>query len=82
MKDKVISLDTGEDYYIFEELDYNDRKFALGAKCDLDKDTLNDEELEVLEISVNDGELVIIEVSDDDLARDVTERILSKIRNS
>lgn len=82
MKDKVISLNTGEDYYILEELDYNSRKFALGSKCDLEHDTINEDELELFEIIINEEDLAIIEVRDDVLSREVTERILSKIRNS
>lgn len=82
MKDKVISLNTGQDYYILEELDYNNRKFALGSKCDLEHDTINEDELELFEIIINEGDLAIVEVRDDDLAKIVTNNILEKIRNS
>lgn len=82
MKDKVISLNSGEEYYILEELGYNGKKYALGLKCDLEHDTANEDELELFEISMNDGELVILDVTDDKLATEVTNRILEKIKNS
>ena len=60
MKDKVISLNSGEEYYILEELSYNSKKYALGLKCDLEHDIANEDELELFEISMNDGNLVYI----------------------
>lgn len=82
MKDKVISLNSGEEYYILEELEYNDRKFGLGLKCDLEHDTANEDELELFEISMDDGNLVILNVTDQELATEVTNRILEKIRKN
>ena len=82
MKDKVISLNSGEEYYILEELEYNDRKFGLGLKCDLEHDTANEDELELFEISMNDDNLVILDVTDEELAAKVTNKILEKIRKN
>ena len=82
MKDKVISLNSGEEYYILEELEYNDRKFGLGLKCDLEHDTANEDELELFEISMNDGDLIILDVIDDNLATEVTDKILEKKRKN
>lgn len=82
MKDKVISLNSGEEYYILEELSYNSKKYALGLKCDLEHDIANEDELELFEISMNDGNLVILDVTDEELAAKVTNRILEKIRKN
>ena len=82
MKDKVISLNSGEEYYILEELGYNGKKYALGLKCDLEHDTANEDELELFEISMNDGELVVLDVTNEELATEVTNRILEKIRKN
>ncbi len=82
MKDKVISLNTGEEYYILEELEYNHKKFGLGLKCDLEHDTVNEDELELFEISINNDNLVILNVTDNELATVVTNKILEKIRKN
>lgn len=82
MKDKIIKLQTGEEYYILEEINYEDKKYILGTKCNLEKDEINEEELTLLNVSIKDNELVINNVKDQQLAEIVTEKILDKIKNS
>ena len=79
MKDKVIEIGNQDNIYVIEELDYQNKKYILGAKCDLEKDELQKDELVLMEVSFKDGELVVKDV-DDEMAVTVTELIQQKMR--
>lgn len=79
MKDKVIEIDNQDNIYVIEELDYQNKKYILGAKCDLEKDEVQKDELVLMEVSFKDGELVVKDV-DDEMAVTVTELIQQKMR--
>lgn len=80
MKNKIITLKNGKDFYIIEELNYNDKKYILGSECDLEKDQINEEELDLFELSIKDGDLIINNV-EDETAQIVTNLIIKKIRS-
>ena len=79
MKDKVIEIGNQDNIYVIEELDYQNKKYILGAKCDLEKDEVEKDELVLMEVSFKDGELVLKDV-DDEIAVTVTELIQQKMR--
>ena len=79
MKDKVIEIGNQDNIYVIEELDYQNKKYILGAKCDLEKDEVQKDELVLMEVSFKDGELVVKDV-DDEIAVTVTELIQQKMR--
>ena len=79
MKDKVIEIGNQDNIYFIEELDYQNKKYILGAKCDLEKDEVQKDELVLMEVSFKDGELVVKDV-DDEMAVTVTELIQQKMR--
>lgn len=79
MKDKVIEIGNQDNIYVIEELDYQSKKYILGAKCDLEKDEVQKDELVLMEVSFKDGELVVKDV-DDEMAVTVTELIQQKMR--
>lgn len=79
MKDKVIEIGNQDNIYVVEELDYQNKKYILGAKCDLEKDEVEKDELVLMEVSFKDGELVVKDV-DDEMAVTVTELIQQKMR--
>lgn len=81
MKDSVINLSTGVSYYVLEEVIHNDRKFLLGAQCDLDSDNINTEELFLMEAKGTGDNLVVDEIYDDDLAKEVTILLMNKFQN-
>lgn len=82
MKGKILKLKTGVSYYILEELLHNNKKYALGAECDLEKDNINEDELVVMEIKLLDNELIIDEIYDDNIAMEVTRLFQEKIQKS
>lgn len=79
MKDKVIEIGNQDNIYVIEELDYQNKKYILGAKCDLEKDEVQKDELVLMEVSFKNGELVVKDV-DDEMAVTVTELIQQKMR--
>ena len=79
MKDKVIEIGNQDNIYVIEELDYQNKKYILGAKCDLEKDEVEKDELVLMEVSFKDGELVVKDV-DDEMAVTVTELMQQKMR--
>ena len=54
VKDKIIELENGINYYVIEEIDHNDKKYVLAAMCDLEKEEVNEEDYIVMEIKIED----------------------------
>lgn len=82
VKDKVIQMEDGKNYYVLEEVEYLNRKFLLSLECDLDKDTINEEDYLVMELVLENNDLVIKRVLDENITKTVVVMLLQKIRNS
>lgn len=82
MKDKIIELKNGINYYVLEELVYNNKKYIFGAECDLEKDTIKENDFIVMEVTLKDNELVLDDITDDNIAQIVTNMFMDKFRNS
>lgn len=80
VKDKIIELENGINYYVIEEIDHNDKKYVLAAMCDLEKEEVNEEDYIVMEIRIEDDALVTKNIHDDNIARIVTEKLIEKVR--
>ncbi|MBR3161118.1 MAG: hypothetical protein IKF19_00100 [Bacilli bacterium] len=81
MKDRIITLNSGINFYIIEELEYQNKKYILGSKCDLKKEIINQEELDLFEISIKDNNLVLNNV-EDKTAQIITSIIIEKIQQN
>ena len=82
VKGKILQVTCTLDYYIFEELVYNGRKFVLGAVCDIKNDLINTNQLFVQEIKYIDNKLIASEIQDQELAKTVTEKLLELYRTN
>lgn len=82
MKDKVIKLHNDKDYYILEELEYFGHLYALAAECDLEKDTINENELFLMEVRIENDRLIAEEVPDEDRAREVIKEFQKKMQEN
>ena len=82
VKDKVIQMEDDKNYYVLEEVEYLNRKFLLSLECDLDKDTINEEDYLVMELVLENNDLVIKRVLDENITKTVVVMLLQKIRNS
>lgn len=79
-KDKIIELTNGINYYILEEVSYNNKKYVLAGECDLDKDAMNEDEYIVMEIKVDGTDLITADIEDSEIAKNVTKMLLDKVR--
>ena len=82
IRDKLIELTNGINYYILEELTYNNKKYVLAAECDLEKETVNDDKYLVMEIKLENNDLVTADIEDDNEATIITKMLLDKARSS
>ena len=82
MKGTILKLRNGKDYYVFEELTHNNKKYALATECNLEKDEVNEEELVVMEVKLINDELVVDEIYDDNEAMEVVALLRDKIQNN
>ena len=76
MKEKIFTVNSIGDFYVLEEIDYQNKKYVLCGKCDIDDD-VDVEELELFEVNLDNDELVVNNV-DDNIADIVTTMILNK----
>ena len=81
IKDKIIEMENGKEYYILEEVSYNGKKYLLSAECNLDKDEINEEDYLVMELEIENNNLKINTIEDDKLAVIVTNMLINKVRN-
>lgn len=82
LKDRVIQLDENKSYYVYEEIDYNNKKYILTSECDVDKDLINDEEFLVMEVVLEDDDLQIKQIKDDNEAKTITALLLNQMKNN
>lgn len=80
MKDKIIKINSGVEYYIIEELNYEEQKYILATECNLKKDEIDEEKLVLFKINIKDNDLIVENIEDQVLAEKVTEKIIEKIR--
>lgn len=81
IKDKIIEMDNGKNYYILEEVSYNGKKYLLSAECNLEKDEINEEGYIVMEMIIENEELKINQIKDNELTNIVTNMLINKVRN-
>ncbi|MCR4581322.1 MAG: DUF1292 domain-containing protein [Bacilli bacterium] len=81
MKDTIISLDNGVNYYILDELNYFENYYVVGAMMDMSKMTIDDENLVVKRLIKENGEQRIESIEDPVEAEAVTKIIFSKLHS-
>lgn len=80
IKDKVITMENGQSYYVIEEVEYNNKKYVLSLECDLDKDTVNEDDYLVMELELTEDDFVIRNIQDDETAKVVANMLLMKLQ--
>jgi len=80
IKDKVITMENGQSYYIIEEVEYNNKKYILSLECDLDKDTVNEDDYLVMELELTNDDFIIRNIQDDETAKVVANMLLMKLQ--
>lgn len=82
IRDKLIQLTNGINYYILEEITYNNKKYVLAAECDPEKETVNEDKYLVMEIKLENNDLVTADIEDDNEGAIITKMLLDKARSS
>lgn len=59
IKDRIIQMDDGQNYYVLEEVEYKNKKYVLSLECDLDKDEINEDDYLIMEIVLVENDIVI-----------------------
>lgn len=82
MKDIVLRLRNGNDYYVLEETLYNNKKYLFAVLCDLNNDYFNYDEFVIMEVKLIDDKLVVDEVYNDNIAQVLVRLFKDKIQNN
>lgn len=81
MKGKVITVNEMGDFYIIEELDYQEKKYVLCHSLDEELKNEKEVELSLFEVTIKDNDLVLDNV-EDETAQIVTSMMMEKIQNN
>ncbi len=79
MKDRIIELENGTMLYVLERETYQNKNYVLGLKCDLKNDTIDTDNMLVLEVYTENNEIKTKSV-DSDVVNNVVAALLTKFR--
>ena len=77
MKDRIIELENGTMLYVLERETYQNKNYVLGLKCDLKNDTIDTDNMLVLEVYTENNEIKTKSV-DSDVVNNVVAALLTK----
>ena len=80
IKDKIIELENGSNYYILEDINYNQKKYVLAALCDLENDEIDEDNYIILEVNVNNNDLFTSHIIDEKTIETVTKLLIDKVK--
>lgn len=79
MKDRIIELENGTMLYVLERETYQNKNYVLGLKCDLKNDTIDTDNMLILEVYTENNEIKTKSV-DSDVVNNVVAALLTKFR--
>ena len=79
MKDRIIELENGTMLYVLERETYQNKNYVLGLKCDLKNDTIDTDNMLVLEVYTENNEIKTKSV-DSGVVNNVVAALLTKFR--
>lgn len=79
MKDRIIELENGTMLYVLERETYQNKNYVLGLKCDLKNDTIDTDNMLVLEVYTENNEIKTKSVASD-VVNNVVAALLTKFR--
>ena len=82
IKNKIIELNDGINYYVLEEISRDNKKYILTVECDLENEDLNNDEFLVMEIKISGTDLIASPIDDDELSKLITKMLLDKVKNN
>ncbi len=81
MKDKAIVTKSGDNFYVVEDLTFDNRMFVMGIEFDPVKETVKREEFVIMECKVLGDEIELCDL-DTDTGIVIANKFVEKIRNS
>ena len=82
IKDRIIELENGCNYYILEDINYNQKKYVLASLCNLEKDYMDEDNYIVLEVNINNNDLYLNHITDTSIVSTVTKLLIEKTKRS
>ena len=80
IKNRIIQMENGRNYYVLEEVEYNNKKYVLSVECDLDKDYIEEDDYLIMEVALSGNDIVIKNVNSEKVAKIVSSILLEKIQ--
>ena len=80
IKNRIIQMENGRNYYVLEEVEYNNKKYVLSVECDLDKDDIEEDDYLIMEVALSGNDIVIKNVNSEKVAKIVSSILLEKIQ--
>ena len=80
IKNRIIQMENGRNYYVLEEVEYNNKKYVLSVECDLDEDDIEEDDYLIMEVALSGNDIVIKNVNSEKVAKIVSSILLEKIQ--
>ena len=82
LEDKIITLDNGIQYYIFDSVQFEYEKYILCARCDLEKDEIDIQNLLIKKVVLKNDNIAIDDVEEPEKITEVTTLLLKKVQEN
>lgn len=79
MKGKILELNDGIEYYVLDELDYNNKKYVFTSPYNQKNETIDEENFLVVEIKINKDKLIVNDINDSNEALNISNMFLAKM---
>lgn len=80
MKNSLIDLKNGSNFYVLEDIMYNNKNYALAVS--INEDDTDKMNIVVLEYYFENGQIMVNEIADDSIAKTVTELLQKKLQSN
>ena len=80
MKNSLIDLKNGSNFYVLEDIMYNNKNYALAVS--INEDDTDKMNVVVLEYYFENGQIMVNEIADDSIAKTVTELLQKKLQSN
>lgn len=81
MKNKVIELNGQENYYVIEELEYNNKKYIMCSKTKEAMDQIDTKNVYVCEVDLMNDNIVVKDIENQEEAFHITKMLIDKVQS-
>lgn len=81
MKDKIITLNGKDQFYVVEELNHKNKKYILTAEYDPKKEEVDEEKIKILRVTLEDEDLITYPVTEEEL-KEIGPKLYQKIEEN